>query len=297
MRPFSLRAIHLSTLQWALVISVAAHAALLALKVGAPETFNRIFQDTPLSVVLVNQSSAEAPDKPQAMAQVNLAGGGDAAKGLATTPLPATATLADGNALQNQSRSLAQDEQKQRELITRVKSQMVQLQHLAAQQTKPEAKQALEDQRRRLLDLLGAIERRIDQQNAKPRRRFVGPNTRSVPYALYYDHMRQKIEHLGTSDFPQRDGSKLYGKLIMAITVDASGHLLKSEVVRSSGNAQLDRMARAIVNAAQPFGRFNAAMRRDAEQLVIVAGFDFTREGGLEARMQAQPGQDGGTAP
>jgi protein TonB len=297
MRKPSLRTVHLSKLQWALVISVAVHASLLALKVGAPETFNRIFQDTPLSVVLVNQSSAEAPDKPQAMAQVNLAGGGDAAKGLATTPLPATATIADGNALQNQSRALVQDEQKQRELVTRVKSQMVQLQRLAAQQSKPEAKQALEDQRKRLLDLLGAIERRIDQQNAKPRRRFVGPNTRNVPYALYYDHMRQKIEHLGTADFPQRDGSKLYGKLIMAITVDAAGHVLKAEVVRSSGNAQLDRMARAIVNAAQPFGRFNAAMRRDAEQLVIVAGFNFTREGGLEAHMQAQPGENGGAAP
>ncbi|NNM64934.1 MAG: TonB family protein [Burkholderiales bacterium] len=294
----SFRAIRLSKLQWALLISATAHAALLALKVGSPETFNRMFQDTPLSVVLVNQSSAEAPEKPQALAQVNLAGGGDDAKGLATTPLPATATVADGNALQNQSRSqLAQDEQKQRELITQVKSQMVQLQRLATQQTKPAAAQALEDQRKRLLDLLGAIERRIDQQNARPRRRFVGPNTRSVPYALYYDHMRQKIEHLGTVDFPQRDGSKLYGKLIMAITVDASGRLLRSEVVRGSGNPQLDRMARAIVNAAQPYGHFSAAMRRDADQLVIVAGFDFTREGGLETHIQAQPGHDGSPAP
>ena len=285
----SIRTLHLSKLQWALAISVAVHTAVLALRLGAPETFNRVFQDTPLSVVLVNQASTEAPDKPQALAQVNLAGGGEAAKGMATTPLPATATLADGNALHDQKRALTQAERQQRELITRVRSQVVQLQRLAAQQTKPEAVHELEDQRKRLMDLLGAIERRIDQQNAKPRRRFVGPNTRSVPYALYYDRMRQKIEHQGTVDFPESGGQKIYGKLIMAITVDVSGRLVKTEVVRSSGDAQLDRMARAIVSAAQPFGHFNAAMRRDADQIVIVAGFDFTREQGLETQLQAQP--------
>ncbi|MDE2128066.1 MAG: TonB family protein [Betaproteobacteria bacterium] len=293
----SLRAPHLSTLQWALTISVAVHVAVLALRLGAPETFNRVFQDTPLSVVLVNQASTQAPDKPQALAQVNLAGGGEAAKGMAATPLPATATLADGNALHDQRRSLTQAERQQRELITRVRSQIVQLQHLAAQQAKPEVAQELQEQRKRLIDLLGAIERRIDQQNAKPRRRFVGPNTRSVPYALYYDRMRQKIEHQGTVDFPESGGRKIYGKLIMAITVDVSGRLVKTEVVRSSGNAQLDRMARAIVSAAQPFGHFNAAMRRDADQIVIVAGFDFTREQSLETQLQAQPDANPRTNP
>ena len=284
----ALRTIHLSKLQWALAASVAVHGALLALKAGAPQTFNRMFYDTPLSVVLVNQSTLEAPDKPQALAQVNLAGGGDAQQGLATTPLPATAAVAEGNALENQARALAREEQRQRELVTRVKSQLVQLQRMASQQTKADA-QALEDRRQRLLDLLGAIERRIEQQNTKPRRRFVGPNTRSVPYAVYYDKMRQKIEHLGTTDFPEQAGRKLYGKLIMAITVDASGRLVKAEVVRSSGDLMLDRMARAIVDGAQPFGHFNASMRRDADQIVIIAAFNFTRESGLETQMRAQP--------
>ena len=62
----------LSTLQIALIVSFGVHAALLAVRVVAPEQFNRIFQDTPLEVVLVNSRSGEPPEKAQAIAQVML---------------------------------------------------------------------------------------------------------------------------------------------------------------------------------------------------------------------------------
>jgi protein TonB len=38
----------LSTMQWALLVSVGVHAALLTVRVVNPEGFNRMFQDTPL---------------------------------------------------------------------------------------------------------------------------------------------------------------------------------------------------------------------------------------------------------
>ena len=47
------------TLQWTLGISLALHLALLTLRFAAPETFNRVFEDTPLEVVLVNARSNE----------------------------------------------------------------------------------------------------------------------------------------------------------------------------------------------------------------------------------------------
>ena len=120
-----------------------------------------------------------------------------------------------------------------------------------------------------------------------------------MPYALYYDHMREKIERLGTAEFPQRDGRKIYGRLIMAITLDDSGRVLQAEVVQSSGDALLDRMARAIVQAAQPFGDFSAAMRRDADQIEMIAGFDFTRTGALstDLRANAPPATNPATNP
>ena len=71
-----------STLQIALGVSVAVHAALLSVRFIDPEGFNRVFQDTPLEVILVNAKSTERPEKAQAIAQSNLAGGGDAAQGI-----------------------------------------------------------------------------------------------------------------------------------------------------------------------------------------------------------------------
>ena len=46
----------------------------------------------------------------------------------------------------------------------------------------------------------------------------------------------------------------------------------------------LDQRALAIVRAAAPFGPFTAAMRREADQIVVTSRFRFTREDGFEAR-------------
>ena len=50
----------------------------------------------------------------------------------------------------------------------------------------------------------------------------------------------------------------------------------------------LDRRAVAIVTAAAPYGRFNAAMRKNADQLVITSRFRFTREENLETTLSSQ---------
>ena len=82
-----------SPLQIALGVSVAVHAALLTVRFVNPEAFNRVFQDTPLEVVLVNARSEDKPDKAQAIAQANLTGGGEAERGRATSPLPPSALM------------------------------------------------------------------------------------------------------------------------------------------------------------------------------------------------------------
>ncbi len=70
----------LSSLQIALVLSLGLHAALLTLRLVDPEGFNRVFQVQSLEVVLVNSRSKELPKKATALAQANLAGGGELEK-------------------------------------------------------------------------------------------------------------------------------------------------------------------------------------------------------------------------
>ena len=57
----------LSTLQIALGVSIIFHTVLLTIRFVDPESFNRVFQDTPLEVILVNAHSDEKPSKAQAI--------------------------------------------------------------------------------------------------------------------------------------------------------------------------------------------------------------------------------------
>jgi len=73
----------------------------------------------------------------------------------------------------------------------------------------------------------------------------------------------------------------------MVITVNHTGAVLDTEVVQSSGTPTLDRRAQAIVRSLG-FGRFNEAMRRRADQIVVVSRFRFTRDAILQTQMSSQ---------
>lgn len=280
----------LSTLQIALLISLGAHAGLLTLRIADPEGFNRLFQDTPLEVVLVNTRGKEAPAKAQALAQANLAGGGEAAQGRATSPLPPSPQMELGDTAENQRAQIAQLMEMQQQLLAQVRRELALLPPPDPRRDRgePEAQEQA-DKRRRLVQLMAEIEKRINDENARPKKRYISPATREVVYAQYYDQLRRRIEARGTRDFPEHQGKKLYGELVMNIHVDHRGRVVETDIVASSGNAILDRRAVAIVRASGPFGPFTAAMRQGAEVLVITSRFRFTRDDGLETTLSAQP--------
>lgn len=278
-----------SPLQIALGISVAVHAVLLTVRLVDPEGFNRVFQDTPLEVILVNARTNERVDRAQAIAQSTLAGGGEAEKGRATSPLPPSALTELGDAAEDAQRKIEAMQEQQMVLLTQLKKQLAAMPPPDPKQaqTNPEAK-AREDKRRHLVKLLAEIERRIQEENARPKKRYISPSTREEVYAVYYDGLRRRIEDRGTHNFPQAAGRKLYGELTMIVTVNHDGRVLDTEVVESSGNTLLDRRALSIAKAAGPFGRFNNAMRRKADQIVVVSRFKFTRDETLETRLTSR---------
>ena len=278
----------LSTLQLALIVSLAVHAALLLVRIVDPTTFNRIFEDTPLEVILVNSRSGEAPEKAQAIAQASLAGGGDALTGRATSPLPPSALIEIGEADNESHKRIEQLQETQQQLLAQIRRELAILPAPDPQRDQGNpTEQAQEEHRRQLIQLLAEIEKRINEENARPKRRYISPATREEVYALYYDQLRRKIEERGTRNFPESGGRKLYGELTMNVTVDAEGRVIDTEVVRPSNSKVLDRRAIAIVRAAAPFGPFTSAMRRRADQLVITSRFKFTREEGLETTLTA----------
>lgn len=276
----------LSALHWALAASLAAHGSLLAWRFADPTAFNRVFQDTPLEVVLVNARSNEAPVKAQAVAQAHLAGGGEAAQGRATSPLPAAPQVELGDAADTARRRIDRLQEQQQQLLAQVRREIATLPPPDPQREGGSPKEREQDERRRqLLKLLAEIEKRVNEENARPKKRYISPATREEVYALYYDQLRRRIEDRGTRDFPEHQGRRLYGELTMNVTIDAAGRVVDADILRPSKSRVLDQRARAIVYAAAPFGPFSAAMRRQADQIVVTSRFRFTRDEGLETTL------------
>ena len=275
--------LRLSTLQLALGVSFAVHAALLTVRFVDPEGFNRVFQDTPLEVILVNAKSTEAPDKAQAIAQASLAGGGDAAQGRATSPLPYAALTTVGDDFEEAQRQLDAMHEQQTLLLAQLRQQVAQMPKTEAQTPSRSSEQAAQElKRRQLVKLLAEIEKRINEENARPKKRYISPATKEAVYAVYYDALRRKVEDKGTENFPENKGKKLYGELVMILTVNHDGRVLSTEIVQGSGNRMLDTRAEAIARAAAPYGHFGPAMRTKADQIAVVSRFRFTREQTLE---------------
>lgn len=280
---------NMSTLGIALLISLFVHAGLLTERFVDPERFNRVFQDTPLEVILVNAKSNERPDVAKAIAQASLAGGGDLEAGRATTPLPLSSLTSMGDANEDMQRKLDALQEQQMLMLATIKQQLAALPPPDPKVSSQNAEaQAQEQRRKQLLQLLAEIEKRINAENARPKKRYISPATREEVYAIYYDSLRRKIEDRGTQNFPEAAGNKLYGELTMIVTINHDGRVLDTEVIEPSGITALDRRAQSIAKSAGPFGKFSDEMRRRADQIVVVSRFKFTREETLETKLTSR---------
>ena len=278
----------ISTLHLALAVSLLAHAAVLTVQIVHPQGLQRVWHDTPLDVVLVNARAPQAPERAQAIAQANLAGGGEADAGRATSPLPPAVIERSGDALQEQQRRLQDMQVQQTRMLAQLRQQVATLAPLNAAQAQADPQALAQEERRlALLKALAEIEQRVNEQNERPRKRYLGPATREAVYAIYYDQLRRRIEDHGTANFPQLQGRKLFGELTMAITVNHDGRVLDTEVVQGSGQPALDSRAEAIVHSLS-FGPFTSAMRRQADQIVVVSRFRFSRDETVQTRVGSQ---------
>ncbi len=278
----------LSTLQIALGVSVIAHAVLLAVRFVDPESFNKVFSETPLEVILVNSKTNDKPDAgARVMAQTSLAGGGDLDKGRATSPLPPSSFTTMGDSFEESRRQVEAMQAQQMQMLAQIKRELAAMPvpdpRAAGEPTEAAAR---EEKRRQMVELLAEIERRVNEENARPKKRYLSPATREVAYAIYVDTLRRRIELKGTENFPTAAGKKLYGELKMTITVNFDGRVLDTAVDESSGDVTLDRRAQAIVRSVGNFGKFTDAMRKQTDQIVLQSRFKFTRDETIELSSQ-----------
>ena len=107
--------------------------------------------------------------------------------------------------------------------------------------------------------LLAGIDDDTDLQLKGTRRRelLVTPSTRSADVAVYLDAWKRRVEQVGTLHFPNEARRRdLSGNPVIEVALAANGALVSARVRRSSGHAELDSAAIAILKLATPFEAF-----------------------------------------
>lgn len=278
----------------AVAVSVLAHAALLALRFVAPAAFRLAPTDPGLEVILVNAKHANQPLKADALAQANLDGGGPATAGRAQSPLPDLRKIESGDSVKASKRRIDRLEQQQRDLLTQVSRPTPYKAAPLTEKSQPDPLPRgadLVEASRAIARQAAEISETMDEQNKRPRKTYISPSTREVGYAMYYKTLQKRVEEIGTLNFPQQNGRKLYGELVVYIPIFQDGNIYLKEggarIEKSSGNPALDAAALAIVRRAAPFGRFPPNMlSKDKDDLwVIVTSFKFTRDQKMEANL------------
>ncbi len=268
-------------LTYALLAAIAVHALIL---LGAGFELPRVPRVTPdrlLEIMLVRPQAptAEAPRDAEALAQVSQAGGSpEQAHQLATSsgpppapvpepveprlreapPPPPVAEVLTAPGETPRAQPLSQEPPREARRRTDLGSLLASTQ--------------LEIDR-----LTAEIDRRSQSTSSNSRRRSINASTKEYRFAAYLEAWREKVERVGNLNYPdEAKRRKLYGDLILHVSVRADGSVEHVRVVRSSGQKVLDDAAVRIVRLASPYAPFPPDIRKDTDVLEITRTWQFT---------------------
>ena len=269
--------------RYTLAISIAIHVIVLAIKFQPFDLQKMLDRGPPLEVALVNAKSPTKPTKADVLAQAHLDGGGNTdADRRAKTPLPVLPKDTHSADLTVATQRVETLEQQTRELMTRLRSAptapAVAKPTEAADPKDMPTSAELMQRTLEAMRLEAQIAKDMDAYQKRPKRRFVGARAEEYRFARYVEDWRLKIERVGNLNYPQAAReAKLYGSLVLTVSIRADGSVESVRVNRSSGQRVLDAAAVHIVEMSAPFATFPPDIRRDTDILHITRTWSFTK--------------------
>jgi periplasmic protein TonB len=110
--------------------------------------------------------------------------------------------------------------------------------------------------------------------------RWITPHTRVATLAPYLDGWRRKVERIGTLNYPTAARHRgTDASPVLEVAINSEGQLERAVVRRSSGHADLDQAALAILKLASPFDPFPEELA--VEYRVLRFAYEWKFEGGL----------------
>lgn len=263
-----------------LAISLLVHAGALAWRFGAPALSKPASPG--LEVLLLNARSETPPETPRAQAQNQMSGGGNAERGLATTPLPQTGASAETIVLEAMRKRQVQLEAEQARLMTQLQARDKAGAERQAVNPWPDGADHGRDAEEQASVIqnsqVAALAARVQQYSAEPRKQFVAPSAEASRYAAYLDAWRTRVEAVGTQHYPDEARGRIYGSLRLTVSVRADGSIADVEIDEPSPHAVLNQAARRIVQLAAPFPPFPPEIARDTDVLVITRSWHFVND-------------------
>jgi protein TonB len=132
----------------------------------------------------------------------------------------------------------------------------------------------------------GAVQLRGVQRNEL----WITPDTRESIVAPYLDNWRNRVERIGTLNYPtaaRRVG--VQADPILDVAIDSDGRLAKAEIIASSGYPDLDAAALAILKLASPFDPFPPDLAARYQTLRFAYEWRFTGGRIAPGRVTADP--------
>jgi len=267
----------------ALGASILLHAVALSIHFKLPDIIRDKYGSLPLEVVLVNSKTKANPAKADVLAQANLDGGGNTDENRrAKTPLPVLKEAEPGADAKRAARRVKELEAQQLKMMNQLQSAKsvtsTEQQKAAPTTETPQASgQDLATSALAIARMEAQISRQFEQYNKRPRKAFIGSRAQEYRFAQYVEDWRLKVERIGNLNYPDDARGRVYGSLVLSVSIKADGSLDAVEVQRSSGHQILDRAAERIVKMASPYASFPANITRDTDILVITRTWTFAR--------------------
>ena len=276
-----------TSLSLSMAFSIVLHAFILfGIALVLPDPRSTANFRLPLQVVLVNSKSNPKPLNADALAQHNLDGGGNTAEDRrAKSPLP---TISDDLQFTPEQRikRVAELETETRQMLTKLKSDYTTVQQELNTQKNTTASNGdeLVQKSLEMARLEAQIDKNWDGYQKIPRRKFIGARTQEYRFAQYIEDWRVKVERIGNLNYPeQARQQKIFGSLILSVSIQRDGSLESVEVSKSSGQRILDAAAMRIVRLAAPYSPLPPNITKDIDILTITRTWTFTPSDRLES--------------
>jgi len=108
------------------------------------------------------------------------------------------------------------------------------------------------------------------------RLRQISSRTKDYEYRSYFEAWRQKVERIGTLNYPKEAKLGNFGSLRLTVSINQDGGIHDIVVEKSSGSKALDEAAIRIVRLGEPYASFSDRMRHEVDILNITRTWKFT---------------------